>query len=123
MTIAFWCVLLAALLPYASFGLSRRYLDPEVPRQGVAHLEGLAARAHGAHLNAFEAFPPFAAAVIISHVVEGASATVNVLAILFIIARCAHMGFYLAERQPLRSAAFFAGLLLVLAIFVQTAFH
>jgi len=123
MTIAFWCVLVAALLPYATFAFSSRDLDPKVPRKGVANLEGFAARAHGAHLNAFEAFPPFAAAVIISHIVEGASATVNVLAILFILARLGHMGFYLADRPPLRSACFFVGALLVIAIFVQNAFR
>jgi uncharacterized MAPEG superfamily protein len=123
MTLAFWCVFIAALLPYVPFGLTARLLNPKTPRQGVPNLEGLPARAHGAHLNAFEAFPPFAAAVIISHIVEGASTTVNWLAVLFIVARLGHMGFYLADRQPLRSASFFVGLIVVIVIFVQTAFH
>jgi uncharacterized MAPEG superfamily protein len=123
MTLAFWCVLVAALLPYVPVSLASRFLDPRTPRKGVANLEGLPARAYAAHLNAFEAFPPFAAAVIISHLVEGASATVNWLAALFILARLAHMGFYLGDRQPLRSAAFFVGLIVVIVIFVQTAFH
>jgi uncharacterized MAPEG superfamily protein len=48
---------------------------------------------------------------------------VNGIAVLFIVARLAHMGFYLADRQPLRSASFFVGLILVIVIFVQTAFH
>ena len=43
--------------------------------------------------------------------------------VLFIVARLAHMGFYLSDRQPLRSASFFVGLIIVIAIFVQTAFH
>jgi uncharacterized MAPEG superfamily protein len=122
MTIAFWCVLVAALLPYVPFGLVKG-LDPKTPRVGVAQLGGRAARAHGAHLNAFEAFPPFAAAVVIAHVVEGPSTVINVLALLFLVARFAHMGFYLADQQPPRSAAFFAGLLLTIAIFVLPAFH
>ena len=122
MTIAFWCVFVAALLPYVAFGFVRG-ADPKNPRTSVKNFEGQSARAHAAHLNAFEAFPPFAAAVIISHVVEGASATVNWLAVLFIVARLAHMGFYLADRQPLRSASFFVGLIIVIVIFVQTAFH
>ena len=105
MTLAFWCVLVAALLPYVPAGIAARRLDPKLPRKSVANLDGLPARAYSAHLNAFEAFPPFAAAVIISHVVEGASATVNWLAVLFIVARLAHMGFYLSDRQPLRSSA------------------
>jgi uncharacterized MAPEG superfamily protein len=123
MTIAFWCVFVAVLLPYVPLGLSARLLDPKLPRKNVPNLEGLPARAYGAHLNAFEAFPPFAAAVIISHIVEGASATVNWVAVLFIVARLGHMGFYLADRQPPRSAAFLVGLAIVIVIFVQAAFH
>jgi uncharacterized MAPEG superfamily protein len=123
MTLAFWCVLIAAILPYVPLGLANRFLDPRTPRKGVANLEGLPARAHGAHLNAFEAFPAFAAGVIISHIVEGASSLVNILAVLFIIARLAHMGFYLADRQPLRSGSFFAGAAVIVVIFVQNAFH
>jgi uncharacterized MAPEG superfamily protein len=123
MTVAFWCVFVAALLPYVPLGLASRFLDPKTPRKGVPSLEGTAARAYGAHLNAFEAFPPFAAAVIISHLAHGPSALVNWLAVLFMAARLAHMGFYLADRQPLRTASFFVGLLIVIVIFVQTAFH
>ena len=123
MTFAFWCVLVAALLPYVPFSIAARPLDPKLPRKGAPNLEGMAARAYGAHFNAFEAFPPFAAAVIISHIVEGASGLVNGLAALFIVARLAHMGFYLADRQPLRSASFLVGLAIVIVIFVQTAFH
>jgi uncharacterized MAPEG superfamily protein len=122
MTIAFWCVLVAALLPYVPFTFVKG-LDPKTPRVTVAKLQGLPARAHGAHLNAFEAFAPFAAAVIIAHIVEGPNTIVNVLALLFVAARVAHMGFYLADRQPPRSAAFTLGLLLIIAIFVTPAFH
>jgi uncharacterized MAPEG superfamily protein len=123
MTIAFWCVFVAALLPYVPFGLAAGRLDPKTPRIGAAELEGVAARAYGAHLNAFENFPPFAAAVIISHVVEGASATVNGLAVLFVFARLAHIGFYLADRAPFRSSAFLAGVIATVIIFVHPAFH
>ena len=123
MTIAFWCVLIALLLPYAPLGLASRHLDPKTPRKGVANLEGLPARAYGAHLNGLETFAPFAAAVIVAHIVQGANATTNVLAMLFILARLAHMGFYLGDSQPLRTTAFFAGLFLTIAIFVSPAFR
>ena len=111
---------LAALCPVRA---GERQLDRKTPRLGVAKLEGLPARAYGAHLNAFETFAPFAAAVIIAHIVEGASATINWLAVIYIVARLGHLGFYLADRQPLRSAAFFLGLLVTIIIFVQPAFH
>jgi uncharacterized MAPEG superfamily protein len=122
MTVAIWCILVAALLPYAPFAMIRG-LDHRAPRLGAAKLEGFAARAHGAHLNAFEAFPFFAAAVIVSQIVEGASATVGVLALAFLAVRIGHIAFYLADRPPLRSACFTLGLLLTLAIFIHPAFH
>lgn len=123
MTVAFWCVFVAAILPYVPFGLASGKLDPHAPRLGAPALEGLAARAYGAHLNGFEAFPFFAAAVIVSHIVEGASATVGWLALAFIVARLVHMAFYLTDRQPLRSASFFVGLALTVVIFIHPAFH
>jgi len=123
MTIAFWCVLIAALLPYVPFALVSSKVDMRAPRKGERDLEGLAARALGAHLNAFETFPPFAAAVIVAHLVEGASATVNVLAVLYIVARLAHTGFYLADKAKPRSASFTIGMILMVVIFVQPAFH
>jgi uncharacterized MAPEG superfamily protein len=141
MTLAIWCVLVAAFLPYFPFGLARRRLDPHAPRLNAAQLDGLAARAdgapikpgggcavvaaraYGAHLNAFEAFPFFAAAVIVSQIVEGASATVGGLALAFVMARIGHIAFYLADRPPLRSACFTLGLALTLVIFIHPAFH
>ncbi len=121
MTVAFWCVLVAALLPYVPFGFVRG-LDPKNMRANVKDLTGLSSRAHAAHLNAFEAFPPFAAAVVISHLTLGANFWSNILALAFIAARLAHMGFYIADRQPPRSAAFSVGLLIVIAMFIHAAF-
>jgi uncharacterized MAPEG superfamily protein len=120
MTIAFWCVFAAALLPYAAF-LFVKGLDPQNTRANVKVLSGRSARAHAAHLNAFEAFPPFAAAVVISHLSLGDNRMTNLLAAAFIIVRAAHITFYLADRQPLRSAAFNLGLLLVVVMFLHAA--
>ena len=123
MTVAFWCVLIAGLLPYVVFGPAATKLDIKTPRRLVADLEGLPARAHGAHLNHFEAFPFFAAAVIIAHVVSGPSALVDWLAVAFVVVRLFYTAMYLTDRQPLRSASFFVGLLVVIAIFISPAFH
>jgi uncharacterized MAPEG superfamily protein len=122
MTIAFWCVFVAALLPYVPFGLVKG-VDPKNPRASVKDLTGLPARAYSAHLNAFEAFPPFAAAVIISHLTLGANRSTDILALAFLIARFAHLGFYLADRQPLRSAAFFAGAIILVAMFLHAGWR
>ena len=70
MSTAYWCVLAAALLPYAFTGLAkfsgpRRY-DNHAPRDYLDKLDGWRKRAHWAQLNSFEAFAPFAAGVIIA---------------------------------------------------------
>ena len=123
MTIAFWCVFVAGLLPYAAFSVMATSLEPRLPRVAAAKLEGAGARANGAHLNAFEAFGFFAAAVIVAHLVEGPNPTVNLLAMAFIAIRVGHMAFYLADRQPFRSACFGLGMLTIIAIFLHAAFH
>ena len=123
MTIAIWCVLIAALLPYSIFSFASSRLNIKTPRFGAQQLEGLPARAYGAHLNHFEAFPFFAASVIIAHVVGGPSALVNWLAVAFIVVRAFYTVMYLTDRQPLRSASFFLGLFLTIAIFITPLFR
>jgi uncharacterized MAPEG superfamily protein len=123
MTIAFWCVLIAALLPYAVFGPAASKLDIKLPRKLGRDLEGVPGRAYGAHLNHFEAFPFFAAAVIIAHIVGGASALVNWLAVAFIVVRVFYTAMYLTDRQPLRSASFFVGLGISIVIFITPLFR
>jgi uncharacterized MAPEG superfamily protein len=122
MTIAIWCILIAGTLPYVAFGFVKG-LDPHQPRAGVVGLEGRAARAYGAQLNGFETFPIFAAAVIVSHVVGGPSMTANILAVVYVLLRIGHMVAYIADRQPLRSAAFTVAQLVAAAIFILPAFR
>lgn len=122
MTIAIWCILIVGTLPYVAFGLVKG-LDPHQPRAGVAGLDGRAARAYGAQLNGFETFPIFAAAVIVSHVVGGPSMTANILAVVYVLLRIGHMVAYIADRQPLRSAAFTVAQLVAAAIFILPAFR
>jgi uncharacterized MAPEG superfamily protein len=122
MTIAIWCIFIAGVLPYVAFGFVKG-LDARQPRAGVAGLEGQAARAYGAQLNGFETFPLFAAAVIVSHMVGGPSAVANVLAALYVLLRIGHMAAYIADRQPLRSAAFTLAQLIAAAIFILPAFR
>ena len=63
---------------------------------------------------------PFAAAVIVSHMVGGPSRIADILAVLYILVRIGHMTAYIAGRQPLRTAAF--GQLVALAIFIMPLF-
>ena len=123
MTLAFYCVLIAGLLPYAVFGQAAAKLDIKLPRRRVADLDGIAARAHGAHLNHFEAFPFFAAAVIIAHLQVGVSPLINALAVAFIVTRVVYSFAYLTDRQPLRSSCFGVGLLLTIVIMLAPVFY
>lgn len=123
MTIALWCVLIAGLAPYVVFGPAAAKIDNRLPRVSARALEGLAARAHGAHLNFFESFPFFAAAVIVAHMLEGANPTVNWLAVLYIALRVVYTVLYFGNIQPFRTIVFFAGLIDAIVIFVNPAFH
>lgn len=120
MTNAFWCVLIAGLLPYLATVAAKAgaRFDNRNPRAWLAQQSGYRARANAAQLNGFEAFPLFAAAVIVAHLTDAPQARVDTLAMVFIAARVAHLAFYLADLATLRSLAWFAGIGSAVAIFV-----
>jgi uncharacterized MAPEG superfamily protein len=121
MTIALWCVLVAGILPYVATVIAksgREGYDNRDPRSWLARQEGFRKRANAAQLNAFEAFPFFAAAVIIAHLLNGPRSLVNTLALVFVAARVLHLGLYLANQTTLRSLVWFVGFAAVIAIFV-----
>jgi len=122
MTVAIWCILIAATLPYVAFGFVKG-IDANQPRYHVGELAGQSARAYGAHLNGLETFPWFAAAVIAAHMVGGPSRITDILAVVYILMRIGHMWAYIAGRQPLRSAAFGVGQLIAVAIFISPLFR
>jgi uncharacterized MAPEG superfamily protein len=122
MTIALWCIFIAAALPYVAFGFVKG-LDPNQPRFHVGDLEGQSVRAYGAHLNGLETFSWFAAAVIVAHIVAGPTRIADILAVVYILVRIGHMAAYLSGRQPLRTTAFTVGQFVALAIFLIPAFR
>ena len=123
MTFAYWCVLAAALLPYLTVALAKygRGYDNRSPRDWEARLEGRSRRAVFAHQNHFEAFAPFAAAVIIAHLVVAPQLPIDVLAGAFIAARIAYTWAYLADRHSLRSLLWMAGFVCVIGLFAVAA--
>ncbi len=118
MTIAIWCILIAAMLPYLPF-VYVRGIDRNEPRAHIAELDPRSVRAYGAQLNGFETFPFFAAAVIVAHMVGGPSRLADSLAVLYLLIRVGHMAAYIARNQPIRSAAFTLGQLVAVAIFLS----
>ncbi len=126
MTTAFWCVLAAALLPYvftalAKWGRAETRYDNRAPRDWLEHLRGWRKRAHWAQLNAFEAFPAFAAAVIVAHLAGAPQARVDDLAVAFVALRTAHGALYVLDRPWLRSTAWALGFACMIGIFVIAA--
>lgn len=122
MPIAYWCVLVAALLPlalarYARFGAR----DNDAPRDDAAQLTGKRRRAYAAHQNAFESFPFFAVAVIAALSFDASTTTLNALALLYLACRIAFGLLYIADKPNWRSAAYAAGLFINIAIFVLPA--
>lgn len=127
MTRANWCILIALLLPYAWVGVAKfirggdgRY-DNAAPRDYLGRVKGMAARANWAHLNAFEAFAPFAAAVLVAEKAGAHQDHVDALALAFIGARVLHGALYLADRAMLRSLVWSVGMACVIALFVIAA--
>lgn len=125
MTTAYWCVLIAIILPYIWAAIARipgltlqRNL---IPRIVSGELSGIRQRSYWAHLNALEAIAPFAAAVIIAHVLGVPQQTIDTLAIVFIGFRIAHALAYFANLGVLRSLVFLGGFGCVIGLFVAAA--
>ena len=127
MTIAYWCVLIAAVLPYIWTGFAKATggFSPKTnrePRSWQDQLEGRTRRAHNAHLNSFEAFPAFAAAVIIAHLVgKAAQSTIDIWCMVFIGARVLYGLLYIFDLARLRSLVWTVGIVCVVALFVISA--
>ncbi|MFL6593427.1 MAG: MAPEG family protein [Luteimonas sp.] len=127
MTIAYWCIFVAALLPYlwvsVAKGTGERY-DNRAPRQWQARQDNpRSQRANAAQLNAFEAFAPFAAAVLMAQFAGVDPGRITLLAIAFVVLRVLHGVFYVAGIPSLRSAAWGGGFAVVLWLMVQAASH
>lgn len=128
MTIPFWCVFISALLIYlakaplakAMKDESGRY-DNRHPRDQQARLKGFGARALAAHNNSFEAFPLFAAGVLMAHATQTHGSLVDVLAITFVIARVVYLFCYWGNLHWQRSLVWFVGLLCSLGLMLTPA--
>ncbi|MCU1718430.1 MAPEG family protein [Pseudomonas sp. 5P_3.1_Bac2] len=128
MTLAYWCVLIAIILPYVASitakavggGFSPKYNHD--PRAKLDTLTGMARRAHNAQLNGFEITPAFAAAVIIAHQIGVAGqAVIDQIAVAFIVSRVVYLLCYLLDWASLRSLVWIVGVGLIVSLFVLSA--
>ena len=119
-TIAYWCVLVAALLPMVCAGIAKSGMftisphkggyDNNNPRAWLARQTDWRARANAAQANTFEALPFFFAAVIIAHQLQSGQAVLDILAFAFVVLRMAYILTYVADMAKARSAIWAAAL-------------
>lgn len=127
MTLANYCLIIAALLPLGcawiakakGFGKPRREggFDNHEPRAWLSRQTGLQARANAAQANSFEALPLFIAAVLAAQQMQHDQARIDQLAIAFIVLRLAFIALYLADKPSARSVVWVAGLGVTIALF------
>lgn len=124
MTLAYWCVFIAMLLPWIAASYAKKSGgfsadDNHQPREFLARAEGKAARANAAQQNGYEIFAPFAAAVIIAHATgEAAQFTINFWSILFILSRIGYLYCYIQDKSFARSCIWGLGVVCILALYI-----
>jgi len=124
MTVAYWCVLIAAVIPVMTVGIAKaggeRY-NNRYPRAWLDKQQGYRARAAAAQSNSFEAFSFFAAAVIVAHLTDAPQGRLDLLAIVFIVARIAYVACYLGDWHWARSFVWAVGFVTCGVIFLSGA--
>jgi uncharacterized MAPEG superfamily protein len=121
MSISFLCVLIAAILPYLWVGyakFSTKGYNNHSPREYLEKQEGQAKRAYYAHLNSFEAFPAFAASVIIAHLAGAREEAISALAITFVTFRIIYGLCYIYDKASIRSLIWFAAFSCIIGLFL-----
>jgi uncharacterized MAPEG superfamily protein len=128
-TVAYWCLLITALLPLVCAWLAKHQdfrrprkqggYDNADPRSWMARQEGWKARANAAQANSFEAFPFFAAAVIIAHQLGAAQTRLDILAVVFLTLRVIYIVLYVAGLPTARSAIWALAFLVNIGIFLS----
>jgi len=124
-TLAYWCVLVAALLPLVCAGIAKfggsgsppsGKFDNHNPRAWLAKQTDWRARANAAQANSFEALPFFIGAVIIAHQLQAPQARVDILAFLYIVLRMGFILMYIAGLPTPRTVAWVLAFLLNIAL-------
>ena len=125
MTIAEWCVFGALMLYLLTIApikwIGFRRFDNANPRDPGFYQGPIGSRALGAHQNGIEAFPFFAAAVLLAEFRGAPQRYINELAMLFLIVRVAYVLTYVGNRPSLRSILWALGFLINAAIFFMPA--
>lgn len=120
MSISSLSILVAALLPYAGTVLAKSRMPLRAnaaPREHVDRESGWRKRAGWAERNGFEAFPLFAAAVLVALHNGASDAAIAPWALSFIGFRVAYLAAYVANASTLRSLVWTGGLVCCIRLF------
>ncbi|WP_315706532.1 MULTISPECIES: MAPEG family protein [unclassified Bradyrhizobium] len=121
MTIAELCIFASVILYLLTIApvkwISAGQYDNARPRDPTFYQSGIRERALGAHQNGIEAFPFFAAAVLLAEFRAAPQNLINELAMLFLIVRTAYVLTYVGNRPALRSILWVLGFAITVAIF------
>jgi len=115
-------LLVAGLLPICSTAVAKwgfHQFDNHQPREWLARQTGFRGRANAAQHNAFEAFPFFAAAVVLGLVMQLEPAVLDRYCLFFIAARFFYLLAYLADYALTRTVCWVIGYASCVAIYVQ----
>ncbi len=128
MTIALFCILIAAIMPIVCAGLSKGGaigkprsqggFDNLDPRGWQAKQDGFRKWANNAQANCWEALPFFGMAIISSHMLGVVGSLVDGLALAFIALRIVYIGLYVTGKQMARSIVWVLALGVNIAIFL-----
>ena len=117
MTILIYCLFFTLLLPYLSKAPVAAAMtklggyDNTNPREQQAKLEGAGARALAAHQNAFESLIIYTMATAVVLATNNTSITVQVLAVVYLVARVVYCVMYYLNLDKMRSLMWLIGLL------------
>jgi len=118
--LAYWCVLVAALLPYVCTWIAKAGSfgprDNVSPRDWASKQSGWRARANAAQANSFEGLPFFIGAVLIAHQLDAAQARIDALAVAYIVLRVIYIALYVRGVGTARSAVWALGVLVNISI-------
>ena len=129
MTIAYWSLLAAIVLPYLFIGIAKFTgggdFGPKQnhnPREFLEKLEGARKRAYWAQQNSYEVTPAFAAAVLVAHQIgSAAQGTIDGIALAFVVSRIAFGICYIRDWASARSLIWAFGMGCIVALFAVSA--
>ncbi len=118
---AYLSLLIAGVLPIACAGIAKlgfKEYDNHNPRAWLAKQTGFRARANAAQSNSFEAFPFFAAGVLIALLAGVDHDKIDALSSSFVLARLAYIACYVADKATMRSIFWAIGYSCVIALYL-----